>query len=95
MRNNLTTQKDDNGYPTIWGVSCVDGQTLVKIQFNPSNGGLKVDTTTTISYTPPAVYPATDGQGAPIAKAVSTVDGKTIVPWNVNPTNGAVLITLT
>lgn len=86
----FSTQLDDNGYPSIWGVSCVDGKTPVKIQF--TSFGMKADRTTTISYTPPVQYNHKDDNEKSIATAVSSADGKTILPWNVVPSTGAVLI---
>lgn len=82
--------KDDNGYPTAFGLSSTDGVTPVRIKFNPSNGGMKVDTTTVISFTP-AMRTATDQNDQPVSKAVSDVDG-VVLPIYVEPATGAVLI---
>jgi hypothetical protein len=90
---NFSTQLDDNGYPCIWGVSCVDGKTPVKIVF--TSNGMKVDEITTISYTPPVLYNNKDDNDRPITTSVSTADGKTVLPWNVVPSTGAVLVDMT
>ncbi len=82
---------DDNGYPAIYGISCVDGVTPVRIQFNPSNGGMKVDDTTVISIVP-AETSFVDSNDRPVAKGVSSSDSNVTLPWYVNPATGAVLI---
>jgi hypothetical protein len=82
---------DDNGFPTLVGISCVDGVTPVRIARNPSNGGLKVDFATVISVTP-AYTTQADSNGVPVMKGVSTSDPSTILPVYVNPSNGAVLV---
>lgn len=83
--------KDDNGAPLLYGISAVDGVTPVQIKFNPNGGGMKVDFTSTISFTPELVSAQTDND-FPIAKGVSDADGETILPWYVNPSTGGVLI---
>lgn len=87
----VATQKDDNGYPTIFGISCVDGVTPVRIQFSSTTGGMKTDDTTAISVTP-AMRTATDDNDQPVAKGVSSTDSSVVLPWYVNPATGAVLI---
>lgn len=84
-------QRDDNGYPSWAGISCVDGVTIVPIQFNPATGGMMIDSTTVISFTPTKIN--TVGE-TPFIQGVSTADGKTALPFYVNPTNGGVLINL-
>lgn len=84
-------KKDDNAYPTIVGISCVDGVTPVRVKFN-ANGEMATDSSTVISVVPSSDFPATDDNGMPIAKAVSSADGETILPWYVHPTTGAVLV---
>ncbi len=93
MTNYLTSQKDDNGKNTVWGISCVDGTTPVKVQWLP-NGYMKLDTTTVISVTPKEITQL-DGNSVPVAKGVSHSNSKVILPWYVNPTTGAVLATTT
>ncbi len=85
-------KKDDNGFPTMMGISCVDGITPVRITFNPSGGGMKVDSTTVISVVPSSVFQHMDDNDYPIRTGVSSVDGVTVLPWYVNPADGSVLI---
>lgn len=89
MTNYLTSQKDDNAHNTIFGISCVDGTTPIKIQFNGNT--MMVDTTTVISVVPQEITQL-DGNSVPVAKGVSSTNKKIILPWYVNPINGAVLI---
>jgi hypothetical protein len=84
----FTTQKDDNYSNAIYGISCIDGVTPVRIQF--SSIGMLVDTTTAISVTPKEITQL-DNNSVPVAKGVSSADGKTILPWYVVPSTGAVL----
>jgi hypothetical protein len=90
MTVKLGAKKDDNGYPTIFGLSCVDGVTPTRIYFNPTNRGMLIDTTTVISVTP-TFLSAKDANDMPVAKGVSSTDGVTVLPWYVNPSTGAVL----
>ena len=82
--------KDDNGYPTLFGLSSADGVTPVRIKFNSSNGGMKIDTTTVIAFTP-AMRTATDQNDQPVAKGVAD-GGTNVLPWYVNPATGEVLV---
>lgn len=83
-------KKDDNDYPVIIGISCVDGQTPVRIKF--VNGGMKVDSTTVISVVPSTNFPKVDDNGTPIAKGTAHDNNDLVLPWYVNPTTGAVLV---
>lgn len=86
------TKKDDNGFPTMFGISCVDGVTPVRIKFNSSNGGMLLDTATVISFVPdPSQALIHDDNDFPVMKGVSSTNHSVILPWYVNPTNGAVL----
>ena len=84
------TQKDDNDYPAIFGISCIDGTTPTRIAFNAATGAMKVDQVTVTSFTPFSP-PKVDGNSQPVAKALST-DGVTVLPWYVNPSTNAVLV---
>lgn len=88
---NPAPQRDDNGYPSWAGISCVDGITIVPIVFNSSHQML-IDTTTVIS-----VVPAHHNSGGetPIKTGVSSSDKKTVLPFYVNPSTGAVLVDMT
>lgn len=85
-------RKDDNDFPTIFGLSCVDGVTPVRVTFNASNGGMNYDTTTVISFTPSSTFPQVDDNSMPIAKGVSSTNPNVILPWYVVPSTGAVLV---
>ncbi len=87
----MNAKKDDNAYPTLIGISCVDGVTPVRVAINPSNGAILVDTTTVISVTP-AYTTQVDGNDMPIGKGVSSTNENVILPWYVHPDTGAVLI---
>lgn len=91
MSAGATTRKDDNDYPTIFGLSSSDGITPIRVQFNPATGGMVIDEVTVIAFTP-AMKTATDGNDQPVAKGVSTSDGVTVLPWYVNPATGGVLV---
>lgn len=86
-------RRDDNNVPTWLGISCVDGVTPVRIVINPSNSGVKVDTTTVISVTP-AYVGSRDSNQVPVKYGVSDADGSVMLPIYVEPTTGAVLIDL-
>lgn len=91
MEQQGVAQKDDNGYSSLAGISCVDGVTVVPITFNATNRGMTVDTTTVISVTPKAITNK-DADDFPVAKGVSTTNSKVVLPWYVNPTTGGVLM---
>lgn len=84
-------KKDDNDYPALIGISCVDGVTPVRVAVNPSNGGVSVDSSTVISVVP-AYTTQVDDNGTPVMKGVSTADADTVLPIYVNPSNGAILV---
>lgn len=85
-------RKDDNDYPTVFGMSCVDGVTPVRITFDPTTRGMNIDSTTVISFTPSTTFHAVDDNSMPIAKGVKSTDATKILPWYVVPTTGAVLV---
>lgn len=88
------SRKDDNDYPTIFGVSCVDGLSPVRITLNSSAHGMLIDTATVISVVPSVNFPDVDDNSMNVAKGVSSTDSTKVLPWYVNPTNGAVLVDL-
>lgn len=83
---------DDNDKQVLYGVSHIDGETLVKIAFDPSSRSMLVDSVTEIEFDPTAVNPTITDNGYPVAMATSSDDNATIRPWVVNATTGAVLI---
>ena len=82
--------KDDNGYPTIFGVSHVDGVTPIAIQFDSSRKML-MDSKTSIQFNPSIVKNQGNNE-YPLAKATSSSNNRTVLPWVVNASTGAVLI---
>lgn len=92
--------KDDDGFPTIFGVSDLDGVTPVKIQFDPATRVMLVDTTTTISFDPTVNINQDVNKAYPFAKATAaTTSGDFVAdvttrPWVVNHATGAVLVDL-
>lgn len=89
---NPAPQRDNNGYPSWAGVSCVDGVTLIPIQFDSVTNAMKIDTVTVISFTP--VHKNSGGQ-TPFVHGVSTANSKVTFPFYVNPATGAVLADMT
>lgn len=89
-----STKKDDNGYPVWFGISCVDGITPTAIKWNPSNGGMLIDTTTVISVVPSSTFKHKNENGYPPVMGVSSSDSSVVLPFYVVPTTGAVLATL-
>ncbi len=88
-----TATRDQNGRPSLLGVSCVDRTQLVRITIDSSSGGISTDATTVISFTPdPKDATLRDAnQVGPIC-AVSDADDSIVLPFYVNPSNGKVLI---
>lgn len=90
----MTTTKDDNFIQVIYGVSHLDGVTPIQIKFNPTNRGMKIDTTTSIAFSPTQNASAYSSL-YPLAKATSSANNSIVLPWVVNATTGAVLIKTT
>ncbi len=87
------SQKDENGASSWIGVSCVDPTQTVRITIDPISGGMSVDATTVISFTPdPSHATLRDENGVPVKTAISDVDDSVILPLYVNPLNGKVLV---
>jgi hypothetical protein len=87
----MEAPRDQNHVPAWLGVWCVDGTTLIPIKINPANGGMMIDTTSTISYTPTPLAQR-DQNRVPGLLAAEGIDGLTY-PVNVNA-DGAVLIAI-
>lgn len=79
---------DQNFVRAKMGVLNTDGTTLVTIKINESNGGMKVNTTDTISFTMTPIAPEDENYNK-VLLWVGT-DGLTY-PWVVNA-SGEVLI---
>lgn len=84
-------KKDDNSYPTLIGISCVDGVTPVKVVVDPVTGGVGVDATTVISVVP-SYTTQVDDNDSPVMKGVSSSNSNTVLPIYVNPSTGQILI---
>lgn len=80
--------RDQNFITTALGVLNTDGTTLVRIKINESNGGMKVNSTDTISFTMTPIADRDDNRVACLLWEGS--DGLTY-PWVVNA-SGEVLI---
>ncbi len=86
-------RKDQNGANCWLGVSCVDGVTLVPIMIDTAAGGVRVDDSTVISFTPnPNQALLRDENNVPVMKGVSSADPSVLLPIYVNPATGAILI---
>lgn len=75
--------------PTKLGVLRTDGVTLLPIAINTTNGGIKINTTDVITYTPTPVDPK-DANFVNVWLFQSTTDGLTY-PCNVDA-DGALLV---
>lgn len=82
--------RDDNSVPAWLGISSVDGVTPVPIQINAVTGGMKIDTMTTISFSPIDVAGRDENTAESVLAQNETADN--ILPVYVNPATGAVLI---
>lgn len=80
---------DQNWVKAKLGVWCVDGVTTIPIAINPENGGVLVDETSTIGFTPGSID-FRDQNYQPCWLAQNSVDG-TPIPIFVNA-DGAILI---
>lgn len=84
-----TVIRDGNRKPILWGISSVDGVTLVPIQINSSNGGIKWEvgvSTMPVMSVLPTTLPR-DGNRIPCLGG--SANG-IVIPVSVNPTNGAI-----
>ena len=82
--------RDDNGVPAWLGLSSVDGVTPVPIQIDSVTGGMKIDTMSTISFSPIDV--AGRDQNNVETVLAQTEGDTTVLPIYVNPATGGVLI---
>ena len=90
----MSVIRDANRIPAWWGVSSVDGVTLVPIAVNSSTGKVKMEIGTSVMAVMSAIptnIPREENR-IPCLAGVST-DGVTILPVSVNPTTGAIQAT--
>ena len=87
----MTDAIHDENRTTVWlAASYLDGTTPVPIQINSSNGGVLIDTTHSIGFTPTPIDPR-DNNRVPFVCAVSSTDGL-LYPLFADPATGAILI---
>lgn len=81
--------REQNHVPVWLAASYLDGVTPVPIKINSSNGGMEVDTTHSIGFTPTPIDPR-DANHVPFVLALGD-DGLTY-PLFADPATGAVLV---
>lgn len=86
----MTDAIHDENRVKVWlAASYLDGTTPVPIQIDSSNGGVKVDTTHSIGFTPTPIDPR-DANHTPFICAEG--DDGNVYPLFADPATGAVLI---
>lgn len=86
--------RDGNREPVWFGVSSTDGVSLVAIQVNSSNGGMKIEDGTSvlpIISAIPSTIPRDENRVTATA-GISSTNSATFIPVSVNPATGAILI---
>lgn len=92
-----TVIRDGNRKPIWWGISSLDGITLVPIKVNSSTGGFVSENGVSVMPVMSAL-PTTlprDGNRIPCIGGVSNDANNTIIPVSVNPLSGAIQIQTT
>lgn len=84
--------RDQNHVPIWWGVSSVDGYTLVPIERDSATGRMKMEigTSTMAVMSSLQVFFERDANAIPCIGGQSSVDATKVIPISVNPANGAV-----
>lgn len=85
----MNTAQDNNYVQAKIGVLCTDGITLINIAIDTVTGGMQIDTTSTIGFTPGSIDFRNQNY-RPCWLATNSVDGTTI-PIFVNSA-GAILV---
>lgn len=85
--------RDQNRDPIMWGVSSVDGVTLVPIQVDLAAGGvlIEIGTSTSASMSHLTGSLPRDENRIPCLGGQSNTDSSVILPVSVNPATGAIL----
>lgn len=86
--------RDGNRKTILWGISSVDGVTLVPIQVDSVLGGVLVEDGVSIMPVManiPTSIPR-DGNRTPALSCVSSANSSTFIPVSVNPATGAIMI---
>lgn len=89
---NTSVIRDKNRQTIWWGLSSVDGTTLVPIQVSSTTGGLKMDIGTSVMPVMSAL-PTTiprEGNRIPCLAGVSSADSSAFIPVSVDPSTGAI-----
>lgn len=96
MSNPINTSviRDKNRVTVWWGVSSVDGVTLVPIQTDATTGAMEMEDG--VSVMPvmsalPAALPR-EGNRIPCLAGVSNTNSSVFIPVSVNPATGAVQV---
>jgi len=92
-----TVIRDGNRRPIWWGVSSVDGTTLVPIKINSSTGGFEAENGVSVMPVMSAL-PTTlprDGNRIPCVGGISNDSNNTLIPLSVNPSTGAIQVQTT
>lgn len=89
---NSSVIRDGNRIPVWWGISSVDGTTLVPVVVSSTSGKpmIEIGTSTmpVMSNLPGATF--RDGNRIPALSGVSSAVSTTILPISVNPVTGAI-----
>lgn len=86
----MTDAIHDQNRVKVWlAASYLDGTTPVPLRINPANGGVKMDSSLSIGFTPTPIDPR-DENHTPFVLAKGT-DGNTY-PLYADPVTGALLI---
>lgn len=92
---NQTVIRDENREPIWWGVSSVDGITLVPIQVDSSTGAIKVEDGVSTMPVMSAIPTTLPRDGNRVACVAGVDDSDIIIPISVNPDTGAVQVQTT
>jgi len=80
---------DENRIKVWLAASYLDGTTPVPIQIDNSNGGVKIDTTHTLGFTPTPIDPR-DANHSPFVLCYG--DDGNVYPLFADPSTGAILM---
>lgn len=89
--------RDQNRIPIWWGLSSVDGVTLVPIAIDAATGKPLMEFGTSVSAVIshlPENIPREENR-IPCVAGVSTADSTRTIPLSVNPSTGAILVQTT
>lgn len=84
--------RDENHVPVIVALSYIDGVTLVPVQIDADNAGVKINTSASIQFTP-TTYGKRDSNHVVQLMGVSSSTGLPF-PVLADPATGAILVDL-